>query len=401
MSTLYLDCFSGIAGDMLVGALLDLGASFEAVRDGLAKLEVPGYELSMRHVDRGPIRAVKFDVGVEHDAAPERGLAEIRALIEPAGLPARVRDRALRAFELLAEAEGRIHGKPADEVHFHEVGAIDAICDVVGAALALEDLDVDAIRVGTIAVGSGYVQCQHGTLPLPAPATLGCLQGLTVRFDERRSELVTPTGACLVGSLAEPGPPVLVIEGVGYGAGDRDPEGVPNVLRAILGRDEPAFVNAPDAGGGPNAATEELMELQANVDHLPPNLLAAAMERVLEAGAVEAFVVPCTMKKGRSGHLLTALVPFAAAGAVENVVFEETGTLGLRWQLVERAALRRSFERVDTAWGEVNVKVGWLAKRRTSVEPEFEDCRRLADEHGVPVAEVMRAARSAARGAEA
>jgi uncharacterized protein (TIGR00299 family) protein len=394
VTTVYLDCFSGIAGDMLVGALLDLGASPDAIRDGLAQLDLDGYEIVVREVERGPIRATKFEVLVaghvadsaahdEHAHAhlPSRGLREIRALIEPAALPGRVKERALAAFGLLAQAEGRVHGMPPEEVHFHEVGAVDAICDVVGVALALEDLGVTDVRCGPLHAGSGFVQCDHGRLPVPAPATLECLAGFDVRMDAGRGELVTPTGACLVGALARPGAPrEWSVRRVGYGAGTRDPEDVPNVVRAVLG----------DVAG---VEAEPMVELRTNVDHLAPNVLAAALDRVREAGAVEVFTTPCTMKKGRSGHLVTALTPASCRGAVECALFRETGTLGIRVVDVTRSVLERSFETVSTPWGGVRVKVGRHGGRVTSREPELEDCRSLAEQHGVPVADVVAAAR--------
>ncbi len=426
MRTLYLDCFSGIAGDMFVGALIDLGAPFETIRAGLERLGPMGpggFEVGVREVERGAIRATKFDVRVAGHVAdspehvdhqhghhhadhadplraahgpqagaadlPARGLREVRALIEPADLPDTVKTRALAAFSLLAEAEGRIHGRPADQVHFHEVGAVDAICDIVGVALALDALDVQDVRVGPLRVGSGFVQCAHGKLPVPAPATLECLTGFDVRMDAGRGELITPTGACLLAALATPiisatGGALgeFRVERVGYGAGTRNPEGVPNVLRAVLGET-------------PESDAEPLMELRTNVDHLPPNVLAAGLESVRAAGALEVFTTPCTMKKGRSGHLITVLVPASRRADAETALFRETGTLGIRAFPVTRSVLSRAFETVATPWGAVHVKLGRHRGRVTSREPELEDCRRLAGEHGVAVADVVAAARRA------
>jgi len=276
-----------------------------------------------------------------------------------------------------------VHGADPEDVHYHEVGAVDALCDVVGTALALEDLGVDTVRCGVLRVGSGFMQCAHGKLPLPAPATLACLSGFDVRFDDARGELVTPTGACLVGALAAPGRPVQMrVDRVGYGAGTRDGTDVPNVLRAVLGD-----VADEDA--------EQILEIRTNVDHLAPNVLAAAMERVLAAGAIDAFTAPVTMKKGRAAHVVTALVPRSRRDDVEAVLFRETGTLGVRVTPVQRTVLERSFESVSTPWGPVPVKTGRHGGRVTSREPEMDACRRLADEHGVPVADVVAAARRA------
>jgi uncharacterized protein (TIGR00299 family) protein len=427
VTDLYLDCFSGIAGDMLVGALLDLGADFETIERGLSKLGVAGYRLERRAVTRGAIAATKFEVvleghdgpdpgavhahphshdhghhhdheevrsqtpnhhdhGHEHHHAPARGLREIAHLVETADLPPRVKTRAMAAFRLLAESEGKVHGKPPEEVHFHEVGAVDAICDIVGACLALEDLGVERVFVGPLRVGSGFVKCEHGKMPVPAPGTLGCLAGFDVRFEEGRGELVTPTGACLVGSLAKPGmPPSFVVGKVGYGAGTRDPHDVPNVVRAVLG----------DASAAGDAET--VYELSTNLDHLAPTLLAVAVDAALAAGALDAFVVPCTMKKGRPGHLLTALVAASSRDAVETSIFAETGTLGIRRVVVERSVLAREHVSVDTSYGVIRVKIGRHAGRVTSCVPEFEDCRAAADRAGAPVAAVVEAARAAAQ----
>lgn len=420
MTDLYLDCFSGVAGDMLVGALLDLGASFGAIESGLASLGVGGYRLERRDVKRGAIAATKFEVVLdgheghdpgavhahghehghphdhdhghdhghphdhehEHSHAPSRGLREILHLLDHAKLPPRVAVRAAAAFRLLAESEGKVHGMPPEAVHFHEVGAVDAICDIVGACIALEDLGVDRVFVGPLRMGSGFVQCEHGRMPVPAPGTLGCLAGFDVRFEEGRGELVTPTGACLVGSLAKPGlPPGFVVDRIGHGAGTRDPQDVPNVVRAVLGR-------VPVGAGA-----ETLWELSTNLDHLAPTLVAVAVDAALAAGALDAFVVPCTMKKGRPAHLFTALVPQSRRDAVESSIFAETGTLGIRRTAVERTVLEREIVEVDTPFGVIRVKLGRHAGRATSVVPEFEDCRAAAERAGAAVAEVIEAAR--------
>jgi pyridinium-3,5-bisthiocarboxylic acid mononucleotide nickel chelatase len=417
VTDLYLDCFSGVAGDMLVGALLDLGASFEAVEAGLAKLGVSGYRLERRAVKRGAIAATKFEVILDghdgpdpgavhahdhderhahahehphhehahdHGHAPSRGLVEIERLLDAAALTPRVAARAKSAFRLLAVSEAKVHGVAPETVHFHEVGAVDAICDIVGACLALEDLDVERVFVGPLRVGSGFVACEHGKMPIPAPGTLGCLAGFDVRFEDGRGELVTPTGACLVGALAKPGPPPgFVVAKVGHGAGARDPHDVPNVVRAVLG-------DVPAAGDA-----ETVYELSTNLDHLAPTLVAVALDAALAAGALDAFVVPCTMKKGRPGHLLTALVPGSRRDAVESVLFAETGTLGIRRVAVERTVLERESVTVDTSYGAIRVKVGRHGGRATSVVPEFEDCRAAAERAGAAVADVIAAARRA------
>jgi uncharacterized protein (TIGR00299 family) protein len=415
LSDLYLDPFSGVAGDMFVGALLDLGASFERLREGLRRLPLEGWSVAAHAVDRGPLRATHFVVTLEGEHEPEhrhehehgdhdhthhhdhphehhpthdhphRTLGDVRAILEAGDLPERVFLRALAAFELLARAEAKVHGKGVDEVHFHEVGAVDAICDIVGVCLALEDLHVDRVFVGTLPLGEGRVHTEHGPLPVPAPATLECLAGLDVRFGGGTGELVTPTGACLVASLAGTSglPGDFVVRRVGYGAGTRQRQDVPNVLRAVLGETSAA------------PASDPMEELATNVDHLPPTLLAHTAERVLAAGADDVTVTPCTMKKGRSGHVLTALVRRSRRAAVERVMFEETGTLGVRRHVEQRTILEREIVAVETPYGSIRVKCGRFGDAETSAVPEFDDCRSAAAEHGVPLQRVTAAAAAA------
>lgn len=430
MNRLYLDCFSGVAGDMLVGALLDLGAEFSVLEDGLASLDLDGYRLHSERVMRGSLAATKFTVhlsdhdgpeeaaqplddpphahgqahdhghdhhdghghdhehahhhGHAHDHGPVRGLSEIRAILRSGALPDRVRTRALAAFERLARAEAKVHGATPETVHFHEVGAVDAICDIVGVCLLLEDLSIDELLCGPLRLGSGFVRCAHGTMPVPAPATLECLDGFDVRLASGRGELVTPTGAALLGALARPasGDPVRVSR-VGYGAGTRNPPELPNVVRAVLCTTE---------------AAPSLWELVTNLDHVPSTSLPVALDAALAAGAVDAYVVPCTMKKGRPGHVLVALVEEERRPAVERALFTETGTLGIRRRAVERTVLERAFESVQTTYGEVRIKLGRLGDQVTSRVPEFEDCRRLAEAAGVPVHVVADAARASSSG---
>lgn len=443
MNQLYLDCFSGVAGDMLVGALLDLGADFSVLEDGLGSLDLDGYRLQRERVMRGSLAATKFTVhladrdgpeeaaqplddpphehghihdhghdhddghghghghhhdhdhgaghdhhhhghGHTHDHGPVRGLPEIRAILGSGALSERVRTRALAAFERLARAEAKVHGATPETVHFHEVGAVDAICDIVGVCLLLEDLSIDELLCGPLRLGSGFVRCAHGTMPVPAPATLECLDGFDVRLASGRGELVTPTGAALLGALARPaaGDPVRVAR-VGYGAGTRNPPELPNVVRAVL------------CGTG---ATPSLWELVTNLDHVPSTSLPVALNAALAQGALDAYVVPCTMKKGRPGHVLVALVEEERRPAVERALFTETGTLGIRRRAVERTVLERAFESVHTAYGDVRIKLGRLGDEVTSRVPEFEDCRRLAEAAGVPVHVVADAARAASSG---
>ena len=411
---LWLEPFSGIAGDMFVGALLDAGASFEAVKGAIAALPVEGIEVRAAKTMRGALACTKFDVlvhgeregppghdhGHEHDHHhdephhahehgpdhPHRGLPELRDILKRAKLGKPVRATALRIFERLAEAEARVHGKDAESVKFHEVGALDALADVVGAAAALDALGIREVRCGPIRTGSGMVRIAHGRVPVPAPGTLQCLLGFDLRLEEGAGELVTPTGAAILAAVATPGAPgEFYPERVGYGAGTRDGAEVPNCLRATVGR-------TPDPAEEP-----AVWELATNLDDQPPQVLARAVEALLEAGAVDAWTEPAGMKKGRAGVVLRALADEAAIGRVEEAFFAETGTLGVRRHRVERSKCEREWVPVKTPFGKVRVKVGTRGGEVISAAPEYEDCRAAAEEAGVPIRKVMEAARAAWR----
>ena len=370
--------FSGIAGDMFVGALLHAGAPFESIRDGLAALDLADYAVDRQAVMRCGISAEKFDVrhGEDHH---HRGLTTILRTIEKASLPERVAARASAVFRVLGEAEAKIHGVSVDAVHFHEVGAVDAICDIVGAALALEALGIDTLHCRPLPLSTGSVDAAHGRIPVPAPATLELLRGWPVFDSGLEGELVTPTGAALVAALCEEGPPpAFVPAAIGYGAGTRDPEGYPNVCRVTVGelRD----------------TTSGLWELVCDVDDATPQVLGHLLGRLLEVGALDATLGPVVMKKNRPGTRVTALVADATVPAVEQLLFTEGTTLGVRRRRVERTELPREIVTVETEYGTVRVKVGRLGGRVVHVAPEYEDCRARAEEAGVPLREVVRQA---------
>ncbi|HEU4393994.1 MAG TPA: nickel pincer cofactor biosynthesis protein LarC, partial [Planctomycetota bacterium] len=396
---------------------------FEAVEGAIAGLPVEGIEVRAAKTMRGALACTKFEVlvhgeregppghdhGHEHhdhgdeghhhdhdephhghgdgpDPAPgaQRGLPELRDILKRAKLPKPVRATALRIFERLAEAEARVHGKDAESVKFHEVGALDALADVVGAAAALDALGIREVHCGPIRTGSGMVRIAHGRVPVPAPGTLQCLLGFDLRLEEGAGELVTPTGAAILAAIATPGAPgEFYPERVGYGAGTRDGGEVPNCLRATVGR-------TPDPAEEP-----AVWELATNLDDQPPQVLARAVEALLEAGAVDAWTEPAGMKKGRAGVVLRALADEAAIPRVEEAIFAETGTLGVRRHRVERSKCEREWVPVKTPFGKVRVKVGTRGGEVVSAAPEYEDCRAAADEAGVPVRKVMEAARAA------
>ncbi|ACG75652.1 protein of unknown function DUF111 [Anaeromyxobacter sp. K] len=386
MALLLLEPVGGIAGDMFLAAAIDLGVDAAALARALESLGVPGWRLAVTRKAEHGIQGTHVDVVVEGEQPAARGLAEILGLVAASGLPPRAREVARALFERIGEAEARVHGVPVSEVHFHEVGAVDSIVDVCGAAVALDLLGWPAVRSAPPELGRGLVRTAHGTMPVPPPAVLELLKGKPVRPGGPPGEAVTPTGAALLAVLAEVGPlPAHVPLRVGYGVGTRAWPDRPNVLRATLA--EPA----PGAGaGGPGP--DALWVLEANLDDCPGQLVARAIEAALEAGALDAWAAPLTMKKGRPGVLLGALCDEARRAAVTGALFAETTTLGVRRHAVERDALERALEPVETAYGRVRVKVARLGGRELGAHPEYEDCAACARAAGVAVREVMAAA---------
>jgi uncharacterized protein (TIGR00299 family) protein len=384
MKTAYLDAFSGLSGDMLVGALLDCGAELEELKKALASLELAGYRLSERRKTLSGISAVKFDVEVLAPQ-PERHLSEIRATIDASALSENVRRRALAIFEALAQAEAKVHRTTAEQVHFHEVGAVDSIIDVVATAWGLDRLSVGELLVSPLPAGSGFARSMHGVIPVPAPATAELLAGFPLRLGDGASEMVTPTGAAVLRALARPAPLPLgfEIERVGYGAGSRDLDDRPNVLRMMLGTN----VSGLDA--------DEMVEISANIDDLNPQIYDHVMERLFASGARDVTLTPTIMKKGRPGVTIGVIAPAAQRNALARVLFSETSTIGLRFHPVSRLKLRREIREVETRWGKVRVKIS-RGDGMTTVSPEYDDCRRIAREHGVALKTVMDQARAAA-----
>jgi len=400
---LYVDAFSGIAGDMLLGALLDLGLDLGRLQQELDKLGLHGCHVGARRVARGAISAIKFDVEGEHEHAhpreqqherchEHRTWADIKALIEGSGLSGLAKSRSVSVFAKLAEAEGKIHNRPPEQVLFHEVGALDSIVDIVGACAGLELLGIDELWCGPVALGSGTVQCAHGLLPVPAPATAELMRGLPVRVSPVEAELTTPTGAALVAALATRfGPlPSMTIEKIGYGAGAREQQALPNVLRVFLGT-----LAEQGAESDSSATTDTVLEIRSNLDDVSAEVLGYLAERLLALGALDVFFTPIQMKKGRPATLLTVLAEPRQLDAVAATLFKECGTFGLRYQTQRRLKLARRSVTVSTEFGEVRVKVGEWQGQVLGVHPEFEDCRARAEEKGVPLRAVMDAARAA------
>lgn len=396
MKIAYLDTFSGISGDMTVGALLHLGLPLAAIEEAIATLGLDAVEVRAEEVSRSGIAAMKFHVRVHghqpdsehaHHVHPHvhRPYAEIRALLAGSRLPDGVRTRALAVFAALAEAEGRVHGVPPERVEFHEVGALDAIVDVVGAALGFVHLGIDGIHAAPLPLGGGRVRSAHGPLPVPAPAVLELLRGRPVRAEDGSTELVTPTGAAIVAALARREPvPALRPTAVGYGAGDRVLDDRPNLLRIIVG--EPIV----DVG------SDDVAVLEATIDDLNPEFYEHVLDRLLDAGARDVFLAPVVMKKSRPGTMLRVLAPPAERERLAAIVFAETSTIGLRWTTWRRMVLPREERTVETPYGPVRVKVARGPDGTANVAPEFEDCRRVARERGVPLKLVHQAALVAA-----
>ena len=387
MNVLFFDCFSGAAGDMILGALLDLGASEEEIRGCLGGLEVGEWRLEVSEVDKGGFRATKARFSIpEHDLT--RTYPEVVASVTEATLPDAVKASAVRSFTLLADAEATVHGTTRDQTHFHEVGSADAILDVVAAFAALHFLRPERIVTSAVATGvGGLAQTSHGRIPIPAPAVAELLAAHHVpTFQRGSTELVTPTGAAILiaasdsfGSLPE-----IAFERVGYGAGHKDLEH-PNVVRAILGEE------------GTKKGTEVTL-IEANLDDMSPELVPYVIERLLETGALDAWVTPVVMKKGRPGLLLSVLAEVALASAAIDILFAETTTLGVRSSVVARQVLERDLTQVDVEGMPVRVKRGWRGGRVVTAAPEHDDARRAAQVSGLPLKEVnARALREAER----
>jgi len=381
----YFDAFSGLSGDMTVGALLHLGVSLEALRAELAKLPFSGYCLSQAQRSHSGIRATKFDVAVSEPLG-ERSFRTIARLLRESDLLPQVKETALRIFTVLAEAEGRVHGIAPAAVHFHEVGAVDAIVDIVGAAFGLHALGIEKVYASALPMGKGLVPSRHGVLPIPAPATVELLKGLHVRLEDGDAELVTPTGAAIVAAVAQQGAvPPLELTAIGYGAGERTLPDRPNLLRVLLGN----TIETPRA--------EQLLVLETNIDDLNPELYEYVMERLFAAGARDVFLLPIHMKKNRPGVLLWVLGEVVDREKLSALIFAETSTLGIRSYPVTRVALRRESKQVVTPYGTVRVKLAHGPDGRVNVAPEYEDCKRLAREKDVPLKVVYEAAVYGAR----
>lgn len=386
---LYLDCYSGASGDMLIGALLDAGLPFELLRGALGSLALDDEcTVSVEPVSRSGIGASKFvvtETGADTGGHKHRHLSGIRKLVDRSALSTSAKERANRLFLRLAETEAAIHQMPVEKVHLHEVGALDSIVDIVGGVFGLEWFGAERVVASPLNVGSGTVVCEHGTLPVPAPATAALIAGVPVYAAGPPGEKLTPTGALLVTEFADEYGvlPPMRIEHIGYGAGSRDPKDYPNVLRVLVGESEEA------------GATDRVTVVECEIDDMNPQLFGVLMDRLYEAGAVDVFYTAVQMKKNRPGTHVTVLAPPARRQAVADALFRDSTTIGLRYRDVDRDTLPRELVTVTTPFGDVRCKVARHGAGVANVAPEFDDCVRLSDEHGVPVKDVQAAAMQA------
>jgi len=380
MKTLYLDCFSGISGDMFLGAMLDLGLDEKTFLNELSKLPLSDYKLEIKKTSKGGITGTDVYV-IAYESHPHRHLKDIYEIIDKSELNPYVKLKSKEAFLKLAQTEGRIHGKKPEEVHFHEVGAVDSIVDIVGAFILIDMLDIDRVYSSAVNVGSGLVKCAHGTLPVPAPATLELLKGIPVYSEGEEGELTTPTGALLLSLLAEgygPIPKGMVIQ-TGYGLGKKERKS-PNVLRAVLLEEGESFAGSADCG---DFERDSVVILEANIDDMNPQLYDEVMDSLFKKGALDVFLTPIIMKKSRPAVKLTCIAALDKKEELAEAILRETTTIGVREFKTNRTKLYRRMKKVDTPFGKLTVKVSQKGDEIIRVIPEYEEVKKIAREKGI------------------
>jgi uncharacterized protein (TIGR00299 family) protein len=387
MKIAYFDCFSGISGDMILGAFIDLGLDLSKLTGHLSKMKLGGYKLAVSREKRGAISGTRVNIQVEEDKQPHRSMTQIRRIIEESKLSGRVKKTSLAILERLARVEGNLHQQPPEDVHFHEIGAVDSIVDMVGACIGLHLLDIEKVVASPLPLGRGFVQCQHGMLPLPAPATLALLQDTPVYDSGQQREMVTPTGAAILTTICSSydGFPPMSIAKVGYGVGKHPEDHPPNLLRVVLGQKALMTVK------------EKLLMVETSIDDMNPELYGHLMDQLLNAGGLDVNVLPAQMKKNRPGQLLRVLLPEGLRDTVLQILFSETTTLGVRIQEVERYSLPRHTIRVQTPFGNLPVKVATNPLGNHVFAPEYDACQRAARKHRVPLRQVYEEAMFRAR----
>ena len=378
MKIAYLDCFSGISGDMLLGALLDAGLPFDDLKQALQALPLQGYSLQILREERNHLFGTRFLAQVEEDKHHARAFSDIRAIIRASGLSEWVKEKSIQVFESLAVAEGKIHSRPPEDVHFHEVGAVDSIIDIVGAVIGVESLGITALYSSALPLGSGFVESRHGLIPLPAPATIALLQGIPVYDAGVKGELVTPTGAALLKGLASAFGlmPSMTVDRIGYGVGSSTLADRPNLLRLLVGSQSQEL------------QTDTVIILESNLDDASPEWLGFLMGRLLEAGALDVTLCPVQMKKNRPGVLLQVVGKPHQKDLLMEMIFRESTTLGVRFAYSQRKTLERISEEVESPWGKMKVKKVVLPEGAHRLLPEYEACRTIAEEKGIPIQDI-------------
>ena len=388
MRIAYFDCFSGISGNMILGALLDLGVPLHVMEEHLGKLGLESFDMEALPAERAHLAGTHVTVRPREDGTGERNYRDIRKLIEESALDEEIKRSSVLAFRRLAEAEGRIHREEPEQVHFHEVGALDSIVDIVGGFIGIHHLRVDRVYASRIPLGRGMIECRHGKIPVPAPATVDLLKGVPVCDSGVEAELVTPTGAAWITTLTNQFGtlPDMHIEQVGYGVGDRDLGSIPNMLRILLGRAKPAFIQ------------DRVMVVETDIDDMNPELFEPLMEKLFDTGALDVSLVPIQRKKNRPGVTVRAICEESRRRDVVETILQESTSIGVRYFPVQREKLDRRIEEVDTPFGRVKVKISESAQGRIHhVSPEYEDCRRIGTKARVPVMRVYEEALLAAR----
>jgi len=382
----YFDCYSGISGDMILGALVDLGVDPGKIRKALKTLDLKGYKLKTSRVQRGLIAGTKVQVSLTKSSHhPARKYSDIKKLIADSDLSSTAKKNSLEIFKRIAQVEAAIHDTTMEKIHFHEIGAVDSIVDIVGGVVAIESLKLDKIYASPLNVGEGFVQCAHGCLPVPAPATLKLLQGIPVFSNGIKKELTTPTGAAMIGFYADKfgSLPAMKIVGDGYGAGDHIIAEMPNMLRVVLGE-----ISAE--------SDEELVLIETNIDDMNPEFYEGTMESLFKAGALDVYLTPIIMKKSRPANKISVLSSETDRQAMTEILLHETSSFGVRYFRIGRTVLDREMKTVNISWGSVRIKIGKFNGKVIQISPEYEDCKKIAYKEKVPVKQVYEEAHSQA-----
>jgi len=386
LKIIYFDCFAGVSGDMILGALVDAGLDIELLKNELSKLKIDGFRISSEKAVKNGITGTRMLIETDEQKA-HRHLRHIVEIIDDSNLDDEIKTKSKNIFTRLAEAEAKIHNTTPEKIHFHEVGALDAIIDIVGSVIGLRLLGIEKIFASRIHVGTGFVDCQHGRIPLPAPATVELLKGIPVYSTGIESELTTPTGAAILSTLADSFGtiPDMNVQSSGYGAGNADLQ-IPNLLRVVIGEQDDSRYE-----------TDKIAVVETNIDDMNPEFFEYIIERLMHYGALDAYLTPIYMKKNRPATLMTVLIPADNLNPVLDIIFSETTTIGVRIHHAERKKLRRESITVNTPLGEIRVKAGWIGDRLVNLSPEYDDCRKIAQEKNIPLKDVFEEAKAAAK----